>query len=95
VPYARERYFENHKMMSAVDKLHKLYASTAAPVVWAHSTGVEALNEPDGLKAGIIGAVAGDSEWSALVVARASSGGRLLVELKCLLAERRWRGCGE
>jgi hypothetical protein len=25
VPYARERYFENHKMMSAVDMLHKLY----------------------------------------------------------------------
>jgi len=52
-------------MMSAVDKLHKLYASTAAPVVWARSTGVEVLNELDALKAGIIGAAGGDSEWSA------------------------------
>ena len=32
-------------MMSAVDKLHKLYSSTAAPIVWARSTGVEVLNE--------------------------------------------------
>ncbi len=36
-------------MMSAVDKLHKLYASTAPPVVWARSTGVEVLNELDRL----------------------------------------------
>ncbi|KAI0060743.1 ubiquinone biosynthesis hydrox [Artomyces pyxidatus] len=53
-PYARERYFENHKMMSAVDKLHKLYAATAPPVVWARSVGVEVLNELDALKAGIV-----------------------------------------
>jgi ubiquinone biosynthesis monooxygenase Coq6 len=61
VPYTRERYFENHKMMSAVDKLHKLYASTAPPLVWARSTGVEVLNELDTLKAGIIGAAGGRS----------------------------------
>ena len=61
VPYARERYFENHKMMSAVDKLHKLYASTASPIVWARSTGVEVLNELDTLKAGIIRAAGGRS----------------------------------
>jgi ubiquinone biosynthesis monooxygenase Coq6 len=48
-------------MMSAVDKLHKLYASTAPPVVWARSTGVEVLNELDTLKAGIIGAAGGRS----------------------------------
>jgi len=60
-PYARERYFENHKVMSTVDKLHKLYASTAPPVVWARSTGVEVLNELDALKAGIIGAAGGQS----------------------------------
>ncbi|KAN0119104.1 protein of unknown function (DUF382) domain containing protein [Russula decolorans] len=59
--YARERYFENHKMMSAMDKLHKLYASTVPPVVWARSTGVEVLNELDTLKAGIIGAACGRS----------------------------------
>ena len=62
VPYARERYFENHKMMSAVDKLHKLYSSTAPPIVWARSTGVEVLNELDVLKAGIIGAAGGQAE---------------------------------
>jgi ubiquinone biosynthesis monooxygenase Coq6 len=60
-PYARERYFENHKVMSAVDKLHKLYASTAPPVVWARSTGVEVLNELDAIKAGIIAAAGGQS----------------------------------
>jgi ubiquinone biosynthesis monooxygenase Coq6 len=48
-------------MMSAVDKLHKLYASTVPPVVWARSTGVEVLNELDTLKAGIIGAACGRS----------------------------------
>lgn len=48
-------------MMSAVDKLHKLYASTSPPVVWARSTGIEVLNELDTLKAGIIGAAGGRS----------------------------------
>jgi ubiquinone biosynthesis monooxygenase Coq6 len=61
VPYARERYFENHKMMSAVDKLHKLYASTAPPIVWARSTGIEVLDELDAFKAGILGAAGGQS----------------------------------
>ena len=45
--------------MSAIDKLHKLYASTAPPVVWARSTGLEVLNELDALKAGIVGAAGG------------------------------------
>ena len=49
-------------MMSAMDKLHKLYTSTVAPIVWARSTGVEVLNELDRLKAGIIDAAGGDSE---------------------------------
>jgi len=44
-----------------VDKLHKLYASTAPPVVWARSTGVEVLNELDALKAGILVAAGGRS----------------------------------
>ncbi len=48
-------------MMSAVDKLHKLYASTVPPVVWARSIGVEVLNELDTLKAGIINAAGGRS----------------------------------
>ncbi|KAG9310589.1 hypothetical protein JVU11DRAFT_9150 [Chiua virens] len=32
-PYASERYFANHKVMSAVDKLHKLYSSTVEPII--------------------------------------------------------------
>jgi ubiquinone biosynthesis monooxygenase Coq6 len=48
-------------MMSAVDKLHKLYTSTVSPVVWARTTGVEVLNELDTLKAGIISAAGGRS----------------------------------
>ena len=48
-------------MMSAVDKLHKLYASTAPPIVWARSTGLEVLNELDAFKAGILGAAGGQS----------------------------------
>ncbi|EJF64010.1 ubiquinone biosynthesis hydrox [Dichomitus squalens LYAD-421 SS1] len=52
--YARERYFENHKIMSACDKLHKLYSSTSEPVVWARSVGVEVLNELDSVKAAIM-----------------------------------------
>ncbi|KAH7914807.1 hypothetical protein BJ138DRAFT_1176989 [Hygrophoropsis aurantiaca] len=54
VPYARNRYFENHKVMAAVDKLHKLYSSTAAPVVWARSVGLEVLNELDSVKAALM-----------------------------------------
>lgn len=51
-------------MMSAVDKLHKLYSSTVPPVVWARSAGVEVLNELDTLKAGIISAAGGRSSAS-------------------------------
>ncbi|THH10942.1 hypothetical protein EW146_g8216 [Bondarzewia mesenterica] len=53
-PYARERYFENHKIMSVCDKLHKLYSATAEPIVWARSVGLEVLNELDTLKAAIM-----------------------------------------
>lgn len=52
--YAQERYFENHRLMSAVDKLHKLYSSTLEPVVWARSVGLEVLNEFDSIKAAIM-----------------------------------------
>ena len=54
MPYARDRYFENHKMLSACDKLHKLYAATAGPVVWARTVGLEVLNELDTLKAALV-----------------------------------------
>ncbi|TFK51887.1 ubiquinone biosynthesis hydrox [Heliocybe sulcata] len=54
LPYARARYFENHKLLSAVDKLHKLYSSTSEPVVWARSVGLEVVNELDTLKAALM-----------------------------------------
>jgi ubiquinone biosynthesis monooxygenase Coq6 len=41
-------------MLSATDKLHKLYSSTLPPVVWARSVGVEVLNELDTVKAAIM-----------------------------------------
>lgn len=40
--------------MSAVDKLHRLYATTAAPVVWARSVGLEVVNELDTVKAALM-----------------------------------------
>ncbi|KAJ7583215.1 ubiquinone biosynthesis hydrox [Mycena floridula] len=54
MPYAHERYFENHKLMSVMDKLHKLYSTTSEPIVWARSMGLEVLNELDTLKAAIM-----------------------------------------
>jgi ubiquinone biosynthesis monooxygenase Coq6 len=54
MPYARERYIQNHIMLSATDKLHKIYSTEATPVVWARSVGVEILNELDTLKAAIM-----------------------------------------
>ncbi|KAH7924293.1 ubiquinone biosynthesis hydrox [Leucogyrophana mollusca] len=91
IPYARERYFENHKVMAAVDKLHKLYSSTAAPVVWARSVGVEVLNELDSVKAalmmnaGAYGHTGGNngSGWNVLargveVLAGTASAGKML-----------------
>lgn len=45
LPYARERYTANHVLLSAVDKLHKLYAATSAPVVTVRSAGLEVVNE--------------------------------------------------
>ncbi|KIJ55620.1 hypothetical protein M422DRAFT_199919 [Sphaerobolus stellatus SS14] len=50
LPYARDRYFANHKILAVTDKLHKLYSTRSAPVVWARSTGLEVLNELDTVK---------------------------------------------
>ena len=49
-PYARERYFENHKMLSAVDKLHKLYSVESGPLVAARSLGLRAVDAVGPLK---------------------------------------------
>lgn len=48
--YPRSRWTANHNLMSAVDKLHKLYAREEAPVVWARSAGLELVNEIGPLK---------------------------------------------
>lgn len=53
-PYAAERYFANHKVMSAIDKLHKIYSSTLDPIVWARSVGLEVINELDAVKAALM-----------------------------------------
>lgn len=45
---------ENHKLLSATDKLHKLYSSTAPPIVWARTVGLEIVNEFDTLKAALM-----------------------------------------
>lgn len=54
LPYAQERYLQNHTLMGAIDKLHKLYTTTFGPVVWARSVGVEVLNEFDSVKAALM-----------------------------------------
>ena len=54
LPYTRARWFENHKVLSAVDKLHKLYSTTLPPVVWARSVGLEVINELDTIKAALM-----------------------------------------
>ena len=54
MPYGQERYFANHTMMSAIDKLHKLYSNEMEPIVWARSVGIEVLNELDSVKAAIM-----------------------------------------
>ena len=42
-------------MLSATDKLHKLYSTTWEPLVWARSIGLEVINELDVVKAAIMG----------------------------------------
>ncbi|KAF8967656.1 COQ6 monooxygenase [Flammula alnicola] len=54
LPYTQERYLANNTLMSACDKLHKLYSIDSQPVVWARSVGVEVLNELDSVKAGVM-----------------------------------------
>ncbi|KAF9786394.1 ubiquinone biosynthesis hydrox [Thelephora terrestris] len=54
LPYTRARWLENHKILAAVDKLHKLYSTTLPPVVWARSVGLEVINELDTIKAALM-----------------------------------------
>ncbi|BGO97377.1 Ubiquinone biosynthesis monooxygenase COQ6, mitochondrial [Rhodotorula toruloides] len=49
-PYPRDRYFANHKILSACDHLESLFRRTNAPVVWARSTGIGVLDAMEPLK---------------------------------------------
>ncbi|TDL23907.1 ubiquinone biosynthesis hydrox [Rickenella mellea] len=64
IPYARARYFENHKLLAATDKLHKLYSTTLGPVVWARSVGLEVVNELDSVKEALMMSAGGNSSSS-------------------------------
>ncbi|KAJ7252718.1 hypothetical protein B0H12DRAFT_609079 [Mycena haematopus] len=59
LPYGQERYFENHKIMSVMDKLHKLYSTSFEPVVWARSVGLEVINEFDSVKVALMAQASG------------------------------------
>ncbi|KAK2463656.1 hypothetical protein APHAL10511_004407 [Amanita phalloides] len=73
LPYAQERYLQNHIMLSTVDKLHKVYSTDSEPVVWARTVGIEVLNELDSIK-GAVMTMAGAQRRSATVGSNASIG---------------------
>lgn len=58
-PYCSEQYFKNHLMLGVVDKLHKLYSTTSAPIVAVRSLGLDAVNAFGGLKKFIMSQAAG------------------------------------
>ncbi|CAE6426320.1 unnamed protein product [Rhizoctonia solani] len=60
LPYMRSRYMPNQSLLLATDTLHKLYGTTASPIVWARSTGLEIINELSTIKGALMG-VAGAS----------------------------------
>ena len=49
-PYNSRRYFVNHAMLGAVDKLHKLYSVGGGPLVPLRSWGLSAVNSAAFLK---------------------------------------------
>ena len=51
-------------MLSAIDKLHKLYALTSGPAVWARSVGLEIVNELPALKSALMGQAGADADGS-------------------------------
>ncbi|KAJ4470442.1 hypothetical protein J3R30DRAFT_3537535 [Lentinula aciculospora] len=54
LPYTQERYLQNHTIMSACDKLHKIYTTSFGPLVQLRSVGLEVLNELDSIKVAIM-----------------------------------------
>lgn len=71
--YPRARFIPNHAILSTCDHLSTLYSSKLAPVVWARSTGLETLNELDGLKNLLMGGAG--SRVSGGKTGRRSAGG--------------------
>ncbi|KAG0240844.1 putative ubiquinone biosynthesis monooxygenase [Actinomortierella wolfii] len=49
-PYSSERFLPNLAMLGTVDKLQKLYSTDFAPVVWARSFGLSAVDQLGPLK---------------------------------------------
>lgn len=49
-PYERERWIENQKVLSATDALQKMFKTDNALLRWARSTGIDVLEELDGVK---------------------------------------------
>lgn len=54
-PYPRERWSANSNMLSATDKLHKLFAVESAPLVRLRGIGIDVLNEMGWLKRALMG----------------------------------------
>lgn len=58
-PYFSEQYLKNHVLLGVVDKLHKLYATTSAPVVAARSLGLDVVDKLGVFKRFIMAQAAG------------------------------------
>ncbi|CDH57478.1 ubiquinone biosynthesis monooxygenase coq6 [Lichtheimia corymbifera JMRC:FSU:9682] len=52
--YASVRYLRNLLMISACDKLHRLYTTDFAPITWIRSLGLSSVNQLDFVKAEIM-----------------------------------------
>lgn len=48
--YASVRYLRNLLMISACDKLHRLYSTDFAPITWIRSLGLSSVNQLDFVK---------------------------------------------
>ncbi|KAI8084999.1 uncharacterized protein BX664DRAFT_338303 [Halteromyces radiatus] len=52
--YASDRYIRNIVMISACDKMHRLFGTDAAPIAWLRSFGLSTLNNLDSVKSEIM-----------------------------------------
>lgn len=44
-PYPKERYTENHLMLSATDHLHQIFGARNGVINWLRGTGLDVINE--------------------------------------------------